>query len=111
MTAGDGGVGGRTGESVRKDVGLSVSVGLRRNVWALGNTGRVLTLTWKVVVVGVGLSRNVCSTAAFVLMIMLWFFRGIIRVFRAGSSAGIRWVTCVVLDILAIGFQPRHEKQ
>jgi len=111
VSAGDGGDGGRTGESVRKDVGLSVTVGLRRNVWAPGNTGRVLPLVWKVVVVGVGLSRNVCLTTAFVVIVILGLRRGIIRVLRAGSSAGERWVMYVVVDLLVIGFQRTDAKR
>jgi len=111
VSAGDGGEGGRTGESVRKYLGLRVTVGLRRNVWAPGNTGRVLTLVWKVVVVGVGLSRNVCLTTAFVLIVILGFRRGIIRVFRAGSSAGKRWVMYVVVDLLVVGFRWRDAKR
>ena len=112
MSAGDGGDGGRTGESVRKDVGLSVIVGLRRKVWAPGNTGRVLPLAWKVVVVvGVGLSRNVCLMTAFVVIVILGLRWGMIRVFRAGSSAGKRWVMYVVVDLLVIGFQRRDAKR
>lgn len=111
MTAGDSGVGGRTGESVRKDVGLSVTVWLKMNFWALGNIGRVLTLARKVVVVGVGLSKKVCLTTAFVVIVTLGFRRGIIRVFRADFGAAIRRVVYVVVDSLVIGCQRRDAKR
>jgi len=111
VSVGDGGEGGSTGESVRKDVGLSVTVGLRRNAWVPGNTGRVLPLAWKFVVVGVGLSRNVCLTTAFVVIVILGLRRGIVHDFRPGESAAKRWVMYVVVDLLVIGFQRRDAKR
>lgn len=57
---GNTGDGGRTGESPRILVELEDGVALRRKVWHPANGGRVGGLTWKVVVVGVGLRRKVC---------------------------------------------------